>query len=142
MIRTLTAMAVVAVVAVVGSALTLTACSAVVPKPSMPCLTVPATKLSAIASGARPGITDLKLTTGRAIRDPESRLYLIAARMSAAGDGKIGVWASPGFDPVNATLSVDALAQRFTTWPDAAKSGPRIAADDKNVRLARDCLGA
>lgn len=130
----------------IATALVLSGCSA--PQttssvaPPLDCLSVSASALETIASGAKPG-TGLQPVRAAAYRSPDfEKVFFIAMEFQATGiSNEVGVWASNNIETGQASImSIDGFAQEFTDWPIGSQTQAAISPGDPSVEKARACL--
>ena len=99
--------------------------------------------LAAIGSGLDGG--GLTLREGQAVRSEErEEVWFVAADIEGPGlegTSDIAVWATNSLEVGGGLiLSVDALAQEFSVWPDADTTDAEIADTEDGVDEARQCV--
>jgi len=111
---------------------------------ALPCVTVPADLVTALASGVDDGKPALKLTDTFAVKSKEHNdIYMIGAWIN--GDtSQPGVWAKADGLHVGGglTTSVTLAAQQQSVWPDGTKKPFSISIYEDGVMAVERCVKA
>lgn len=101
---------------------------------------MPAALLDGIATGltADGGAT---LSNGWAVKsDDFDNVFMVAAVITAPSVDEVAVWATNSLDTAALIFAVDGMAQEFSDWGDADKTGAAIRSSDHGVDEAKDCV--
>ncbi len=113
------------------------------PAAHVKCDKVPAVLTGDIMSGAQATAGTLTAVKAAAWRSPDfSELWFVAVRFRADGvPAQTGVWVTDSLSADDdAIMSVDHVAQQFTSWPAASGTAVAIQEDDRGVAAAVGCL--
>lgn len=118
---------------------TLTGCGS--DEPELECVDVQAAVADTITEGANEYAIE---PTGRlgAVKSPQMEdAYIVAMEFHVEGveDADVGVWALPNLDGSGPVMSVDALADGFTDWPNEI-NGHAFDVTEPGVEDAKLCL--